>query len=143
MGARDIDIHAALANWARWCKRDADCYPSGHTTNWQLIEQMEYKSCHVAADEKLVAILEHKEPNEIEAMRVERAVQALNRPLSAAIRVHYVTMPDDGRHALGLDLDQWNERRARHATRRSGWYFSPAMYLDAVDKAIDEIEARL
>ena len=143
LGAREIDVYAELDNWARWCCRVGECFP--HTpTNWQMMEQVEYKNCHQSIEEKIQEALEHQEPNELAAMRVERIVAyVLNRPLRTAIRIHYVQMPERDRHELGLTLEQWTERQARHATRRAGWYFSPLMYREAVDRAIDEIEAAL
>lgn len=104
---------------------------------------MEYKNCHLTTQEKLDALREHKEPDELDAMRVERLVALLDLPKRAAIRIHWVVMPDDGRHAFGLTAEQWDERRARFATRRSGWYFSPLIYRQAVDAAVDAIEAGL
>ena len=143
LGAREIDVYAELENWARWCNRVGECYPRT-PTNWQMMEQVEYKNCHQTIEEKIQEALEHQEPNELQAMRVERIIaNMLNVPLRVVIRLHYVTMPEHKRHDMGLTLEQWDERRARHATRRASWYFSPDMYLEAVRRAVDEIEAAL
>lgn len=141
--ATHCTVIAALENWARWCNRIRDCYPES-PTNWQLFDQVEYKNCHQTTQEKLDEALEHKEPDELAAMRVERIVaNMLDAPKRVAIRIHWVTMPDRGRHELGLTAEQWDERRARIATRRGGWHFTPQTYREAVDRAIDALEAML
>lgn len=137
-----MNLTDALDNWARWCRRDGDCYPDC-PTNWELFEQVEYKNCHQTIEEKIELALAHKEPDELDAMRIERLVQALDRPKRTAIRVHWVLMPEADRHGLGLTLEQWDERRARFATRRGGWFFTTPMYREAVDAAMDAVEAAL
>lgn len=143
MGARDHSVYAALENWARWCRRVAGCFPEGYacmSAEGKLWTP--YRNADQSVDEKLDELREHQDPDELHAMRVERIVVDLKLPLRAVLRVHYVLMPDHERDSM-LTVDQWNERRARFATRRSGWYFSPPMYLEAVDRAVNEVEARL
>jgi len=137
-----VDVLEALENWARWCNRVGECYPAT-PTNWQMIDQMEYKNCHLTTEEKLELLREHQEPDELGALNVERIVQTLDIPKRTAVRIHYVTMPERDRHGFGLTADQWDERRARFATRRARWYFSPLIYRQAVDAAVDAIEAAL
>jgi len=134
-----MNVGDALDNWARWCRRVWDCYP-GCATNWDLIPQVEYKNCHLTTQEKLEEALEHQEPNELQAMQVERLVNALASPQRAALRVHWVLMPEAQRHGMNLTIEQWDERRARFATRRAGWYFNPLTYREAVDAAMNAIE---
>ena len=140
--AYGMTLQDALDNWARWCRRVSDCFPDC-PTNWELFEQVEYKNCHQTTQEKLEAALEHKEPDELDALRMERMVQSLDTPKRTAIRVHWVLMPESGRHELGLTREQWDERRSRFASRRSGWYFSPLLYREAVYAAMDALEAML
>lgn len=143
LGAREIDVYAEIENWARYMRRWRELLP-GCPTNWQMMEQVEYKNCHQSIEEKIAEALEHQEPNELAAMRVERIVSiCLTTPKRVAVRIHYVVMPESERHDLGLTAEQWLERQARHASRRAGWYFSPLMYQEAVAAAIDEIEAAL
>ena len=139
--ATHCSVIAALENWARWCNRVGDCYPDC-PTNWQLIQQVEYKNCHQTIEEKLMEAMEHQEPDELQAMQVERIINALDRPKRTVIRVHWVLMPDRERPHI-LTSEQWDERRARIATRRGGWYFNPIMYREAVDAAMDAIEGAL
>ena len=137
-----MTLQDALDNWARWCRNTSGCFPDC-PTNWELFDQIEYKNCHQTIEEKIEQSLSHQEPDELDAMRIERMVQSLDRPKAAAIRVHWVSMPDAGRHELGLTVEQWDERRARFATRRGGWFFTPLMYREAVEAAMDDIEAML
>jgi hypothetical protein len=109
-----------------------------------MIQQVEYKNCHQTIDEKIEAALEHREPDELDAMRVERIIAIrLSKPLRTVVRIHWVTMPERDRHDWGLTAEQWTERQARKATRQASWYFSPLMYQEAVLQAVDEIEAAL
>jgi len=136
------DVMEAIDNWARWCNLTIGCYPAA-PTNWQMIDQMEYKNCHMTTEEKLQEAMDHKEPDELDAMHIERIVAALDIPKRTVTRIHFVLMPDRDRHGLGLTQEQWDERRARFATRRAGWYFSPLMYREAVCAALDAIEGQL
>ena len=100
-----MNISDALDNWARWCRLTAGCFPDC-ATNWDLIQQVEYKSCHMSAAEKLRQAMEHQEPDELDAMRIERLVNALPVPKRAALRVHWVLMPEAQRHGMSLTLEQ-------------------------------------
>lgn len=138
-----MTIYDALENWARWCLRVAECYPDSYacmSAEGKLWTP--YRNADQSVDEKLEALREHQEPDELDAMRVERIVQALDTPKRVAVRIHYVVMPDRERME-GLTAEQWDERRARIATRRGGWYFTPAMYRAAVDAALQAIEDAL
>ncbi len=138
------DVIAALENWARWCNRVAECYPEGYacmSAEGKLWTP--YRNADQSLEEKLEALREHQEPDELGAIAVERAVQGLDLPKRVAVRIHFVTMPERERHDMHLTLEQWDERRARIATRRAQWYFTPQTYREAVDMAIDMIEAAL
>lgn len=139
--ATHCSVIDALENWARWCNRGtrlndySDC-----PTNWQMIDQVEYKNTYLTAQERLDDALHEHEPNERRALAVERIVKGLDRSMRAAIRVHWVVLPYSDRPSI-LTAEQWNERRARFAGKLRGWYFSPAVYLETVfdaERAIEE-----
>src|SRR6185503_6345419 len=138
------DVMEAIENWARWCKRTSECYPDGYacmSAEGKLWTP--YRNADQSLEEKLETLREHQEPDELDAMHIERIVAALDIPKRTVTRIHFVLMPDRDRHGLGLTQDQWDERRARFATRRAGWYFSPLMYREAVCAALDAIEGQL
>jgi len=136
-------VIAALENWARWCNRGTrlndfcDC-----PTNWQMIEQVEYKNTYLTAQERLDDALAQDEPNERWALAVERAVQGLDRSMRAAIRVRWVMLPDSDKPSI-LTAEQWDERRARFAGKLRGWYLSLNVYREVLYDAERAIEGAL
>lgn len=109
----DSSAEYVIANWARWCKDESGIYPHC-PTNWELMDDIQYKNCHVTAEEKM-EILKRQEPiREREAERVELWVRQFAPLHQQALRTHYIQQCDGQRRTFHhLTDEDWQIRRAR------------------------------
>jgi len=113
------DLGAYLTNWARWCLRTRECFPDGYACmsiegKWWV----PYKNGDPSTQEKLEHLLEHAEPDERAALKVERCVVSLAEPMRSALWVQWIELPETERMHWRQTAEQWQERRARFLNHR-------------------------
>jgi len=106
-----LDAESALANWARWCNDKSGIYPST-PTNWQLIDDVQYKNCYMTEEEKEAEAERHRPVREREAERVELWVSQFDPLYRQALRTHWVEMDERDRLEWHCDTETWRARQA-------------------------------
>ena len=141
-----IPILDELANWARWLKRIGDCYPDGWLDiagSIECAQAIPYRNGDTSVAEKLARVEREIPPDEWAAERIERWVRQLHPLHGWAVRIQWVTHPEETREAIAQTHDQWQAIRARFLARTMEQQVNVREYEEAVDEATQELERML